>query len=141
MLRPPSTPAEHKRGPTAPGHQWRRRPGKPGPGHPGTGFTLLEVIVVLVILGILAAVAVNRTGNDDTEIQTRTATLKSHLRYAQLRALNSGGPAEPVIWGIKSDGGSYWLFRYKTKMGSLKKLSGCPVKRLMRMMKKLKPMY
>lgn len=77
------------------------------------GFTLIEVIAVLIILGILAAVAASRVGGGAaTEIQTRTETLKVHLRHAQLRALNSGGPSAdpPAIWGIRSNGNEYWLF-------------------------------
>jgi MSHA pilin protein MshC len=36
--------------------------------------------------------------------------LKSHLRYAQIRALNSDS-----AWGIKCDGSVYWLFSDSSK--------------------------
>ncbi len=53
--------------------------------------------------------AVSQFGSpSDAEIQTRTANLGIHLRYAQLRAMNSD-----IIRGIKSDGNAYWLFSYQ----------------------------
>ena len=77
------------------------------------GFTLIEMVAVLVLLGILATVAVSRiTGTQEAERNVEIAKLKNHLRYAQMRAMNSGGPEAPVIWGIQKVGGSgYRLFR------------------------------
>ncbi len=77
-----------------------------------SGFTVIEILSVLAVLGILAAVAVSRMSHqDDMEIRIQTQNLKAHLRYAKLKALNSGSPDNPVIWGIESDGSHYWLFK------------------------------
>lgn len=73
-----------------------------------SGFTLIEVIAVLIVLGILVAVAIARVG-DVTDTAQNTSDidrLKSHLRYAQIRALNTVG-----VWGIDFSGGNYNLYR------------------------------
>jgi len=71
------------------------------------GFTLIEVIAVLVIIAVLAAVAVSRV-NSTKEVSaiTERDILKSHLRYAQLRALG-----DDTSWGISCDGTTYKLLR------------------------------
>jgi len=69
------------------------------------GFTLIEIILVLIILTILAAVALSRVILDDDSI-SQIDIVKSHLRYAQARAMNTN-----IVWGIKSDGTKYWLFK------------------------------
>lgn len=75
------------------------------------GFTILEIIAVLVILGILVTVAVSRSGNYTAQVYTGADVLKNHLRYAQTMAMNYNPNAGETIWGIKSDGTSYWLFQ------------------------------
>ncbi|HET97358.1 MAG TPA: prepilin-type N-terminal cleavage/methylation domain-containing protein [Desulfurivibrio alkaliphilus] len=76
------------------------------------GFTLVEVVLVLILLAILALVIIGRlTSPREVEAAAQAATLKNHLRYAQLRAINSGGPAAPDIWGIEKVGDGYRLFR------------------------------
>ena len=77
------------------------------------GFTLLEIIAILVILGILAVVVVSRTTSMNAEVYTGADTLKSHLRYAQILAMNTNPPVSggETFWGIRKEGGSYWLFR------------------------------
>jgi MSHA pilin protein MshC len=70
------------------------------------GFSMLEIVAVLIIMGIIAAIAMSRLVDDSNELIAQTEVVKSHLRYAQSRAMNSD-----VIWGICSDGPSYWLFR------------------------------
>ena len=69
------------------------------------GFTLIEVMSALIIIGIISAVAISRIGTSDAELTARSEVVKSHLRYAQLRAMNSES-----IWGICCDGADYWLF-------------------------------
>ena len=60
-------------------------------------------------MGIITGFALGRgaTGGPDLDIQTEV--LKTHLRHAQSRAMNSN-----IHWGLRTDavGGSYWLFRY-----------------------------
>lgn len=72
-----------------------------------SGFTLLEIISVLVLTGILAAIVISRSFNYDGEVRAGADILKSHLRYAQTRAMNSNDPA----WGISGTANSYWLFQ------------------------------
>lgn len=73
------------------------------PGAPG-GFTMIEVIMVLVIMGVLSAVAVSSMNADNTLVYEFT-TLKTHVRYAQARAMGLNTEI-----GIRCQGGSYWLF-------------------------------
>jgi len=73
------------------------------------GFTLIEVIAVLVIIGIIAAVAISRaTSTAQATLKSDAEKLKVHLRYAQLRALNSTERA----WGVDFSGStnSYRLY-------------------------------
>lgn len=71
------------------------------------GFTLIEVISVLVIIAVLAAVAVSRViSTKEISAITERDILKSHLRYAQLRALS-----DDKSWGISCSGTTYTLLR------------------------------
>jgi MSHA pilin protein MshC len=70
------------------------------------GFTLVEFISVLLIMGIVAAVAVSRVGTSNNKVIAQIEVVKSHLRYAQSRAMNSD-----KIWGIRFNSSSYWLFK------------------------------
>lgn len=72
------------------------------------GFTLIEIIAVLVILAIIAAVVVSRGGSTDTySLKGTTEVIKTHLRYAQTRAMSTN-----AVWGIKfNDGNHYFLFK------------------------------
>lgn len=75
-----------------------------------SGFTLLEVIAVLVIIAVLAAVAVSRViSTKEVSAITERDILKSHLRYAQLRALG-----DDTSWGISCSGTTYTLLRNGT---------------------------
>jgi MSHA pilin protein MshC len=71
------------------------------------GFTPLEVLVVLIIIGIVSMIVVGRSDIGQTDLMAQTEVIKSHIRYAQSRSMNSDR-----IWGIRSDaaGQSYWLF-------------------------------
>ena len=75
-----------------------------------SGFTILEVVTVLAILGIISALAVSTISinMDDTKRDEQLNVLKTHLRYAQARAMNSSSE-----WGIKFDttNSKYWLFK------------------------------
>ena len=70
------------------------------------GFTLLEVILVLIFISIFATIAVSRQANPDVSLTAAAEVLKAHIRYAQMRAMNSTVP-----WGVHAEAGtSYWLF-------------------------------
>jgi MSHA pilin protein MshC len=73
------------------------------------GFTLIEIVAVLIMLGILAVVAVARSLDTDADLISQTDVIKSHLRYAQSRAM-----AMEEIWGVASTGTGYYLFRQNT---------------------------
>ena len=75
--------------------------------HGTQGFTLLEVIVVLVLIGIISVIVFSRFENIQADLIGQTAAVKTHLRYAQARSMNSDS-----VWGIHSDSASksYWLF-------------------------------
>jgi MSHA pilin protein MshC len=67
---------------------------------------MVEIIAVLVLVGILAAI-VFRHGNDsgvEAELSGAAEVVKSHLRFAQTKAMNSD-----VSWGVNFTGASYTL--------------------------------
>lgn len=71
------------------------------------GFTLIETIAVLIILGIVSAVVVVRMMSiDEQELSSQGEVVKSHLRYAQSRAMSSNG-----VWGVDFSQTPYQLFR------------------------------
>jgi MSHA pilin protein MshC len=71
------------------------------------GFTFVEVIVVIVLMAIFATMAVSRQPHTSVTLRASSEVLKSHLRYAQLRAMSTDSG-----WGIEYDSstGAYWLF-------------------------------
>ena len=71
------------------------------------GFTPLEVLVVLIIIGIISLMVIGRSDIGQTDLLAQTEVIKSHIRYAQSRSMNSDR-----IWGIRSDASvqAYWLF-------------------------------
>lgn len=72
-----------------------------------SGFTLVEIIAVLLLLGIVAAMVVaGGLGLGDTEEGAAADVLKTHLRYAQSRAMNGD-----QAWGILFTGSGYSLIR------------------------------
>ncbi len=76
------------------------------------GFTLIEVIVVLLIIGILSAFVLMRNSGQSigsVENIIQIEKLKSHLRYSQMRALNSN-----LNWGIQFLDSTYKLYMYDT---------------------------
>lgn len=72
------------------------------------GFTMIEMVVVLIIMSIIASFIVVRASTSGNDLIVQTEILKSHLRYAQIRAMN-----DTVPWGINipSGGTSYILYR------------------------------
>jgi len=81
------------------------------------GFTLIETIAVLIVLGILSAVVISRvTSTAEVNLKAQTEVLKSHIRYAQFRAMNmkSNDPAATgcnASFGIGISGNTYFMFR------------------------------
>ncbi|OPL15163.1 MAG: hypothetical protein AVO39_01815 [delta proteobacterium MLS_D] len=71
------------------------------------GFTMIEVIAVLLIIGITAAIAVARIGDTSIyDVHSQVEVIKSHLRYAQSRAMATGKE-----WGVKvTSETTYYLF-------------------------------
>lgn len=71
------------------------------------GFTMIEVIAVLIVLAITAVVAVSGISSlSASDMRVELDTLKSHLRYAQARAIGTDSH-----WGIQIFSPSvYWLF-------------------------------
>lgn len=68
------------------------------------GFTLLEIIAILILLAILAGVVASGSGVSTADLAAETARLKAHLRYAQVRAMNSN-----TTWGFAFSGNTYTL--------------------------------
>ncbi len=73
-----------------------------------SGFTLLELITVILILGVMASfVAIKFLNINTASLNSETDVVKSHLRYAQSRAMNTN-----TIWGINiSSTTQYSLFQ------------------------------
>ncbi|MBW2540268.1 MAG: prepilin-type N-terminal cleavage/methylation domain-containing protein [Deltaproteobacteria bacterium] len=70
------------------------------------GFTFIEIIAVIVLIAIISAITFSRLIFSNTDLIAQTEVVKTQLRYAQSKSMNSD-----VIWGIKCDGSSYWLYR------------------------------
>lgn len=71
------------------------------------GFTMIEMVGVLIVMAILAAGISSRVTTTGNELIVETEILKSHLRFAQLRAMN-----DTVSWGIHiKDASHYTLYR------------------------------
>ncbi|MFH1005943.1 MAG: type II secretion system protein [Candidatus Latescibacterota bacterium] len=69
------------------------------------GFTMIEVISVILVIAILTVVFISATTSTAVyTLKSQTDVIKTHLRYAQTRAMNSS-----VLWGINFAGGSYTL--------------------------------
>jgi prepilin-type N-terminal cleavage/methylation domain-containing protein len=79
------------------------------------GFTLVEVTAVLVVLAIVAVVIISRmTSTADVNNKVMAETLKSHIRYAQLKAMNTDADAASgcnASFGISMSANSYFMFK------------------------------
>jgi len=75
------------------------------------GFTVIEVVAVLAVLAILAAIVVSRiTSTSAIKLAPELEIVKTHLRYAQTRAMNTDSR-----WGVYFEtSNSYWLFKGDT---------------------------
>jgi MSHA pilin protein MshC len=69
------------------------------------GFTLIEIIAVLIILAIITAVAVTRGMSTQNDLIPQADTVKTHLRFAQMKALND----DVNIWKMAFTSTSYAL--------------------------------
>jgi len=76
------------------------------------GFTLIEIIAVLILIGILGAVVFSRvTSTAEVDLKVKAEQVKGHIRYAQMRAMNTSATAgcnAPV--GMAAAGGKYYMF-------------------------------
>lgn len=73
------------------------------------GYTLIEIVSVLVILGMVALITGTRITNRDTAaLISAQSALKTHIRHAQSRALQTVNS----VWGIRFDtsNNKYWIF-------------------------------
>lgn len=72
------------------------------------GFTALEVLAVIVLAAFLSVVLLSYYRDSDTDLRARTLILKTHIRYAQSRAMNTD-----TQWGVRfnADQRTYWLFK------------------------------
>ena len=72
-----------------------------------SGFTMIEMVLVLIVMAILGTFIISRATTSDNELIAQTEILKSHLRHAQIKAMN-----DTVPWGIRiPNAGSYILYR------------------------------
>jgi MSHA pilin protein MshC len=70
------------------------------------GFTFIEIITVIFLIAVIGAITFSRLMFTNTDLIAQTEVIKTQLRYAQSKSMNSD-----VTWGIKCDGSSYWLYR------------------------------
>ncbi|MGE4554152.1 MAG: Tfp pilus assembly protein FimT/FimU [Desulfovibrionaceae bacterium] len=93
---------------------------EPGADRAGrNGFTLIELITIIVILGILSVVIISAIDLTGPSALSETEALAAHLRYAQSRAMKSGDD-----WGIRCQGGAYWLFKGDDPTANITPLPG-----------------
>lgn len=75
------------------------------------GFTLIEAIAVLIIIAIVSVVVISRGASSaDATLRSAAEALKGHIRFAQMKALNSDAPACTVSVGMVISSGSYSMF-------------------------------
>ncbi|MCG6533750.1 MAG: hypothetical protein L7F78_03475, partial [Syntrophales bacterium LBB04] len=66
---------------------------------------MVEIIAVMVIIGIMAAMAAGRFISTGQDLTSETGIVRSHLRFAQLKALND----DTATWGIAFSNDHYTL--------------------------------
>ena len=70
------------------------------------GFTLIELVLVLALIGITITVGVVNTDTSATNLAGSVEAIKGHLRYAQVRAMNTS-----ESWSLNFTATSYSMFR------------------------------
>lgn len=72
------------------------------------GFTLIELVTVIILVALLSVSLLAYYRHSDTTLITQTQILKTHIRYAQARAMNTN-----TRWGIRYEisENAYWLFQ------------------------------
>lgn len=75
------------------------------------GFTLVELVIVILMLGVMSAFLVAKFYDTSAvNLNSEADVFKSHLRYAQSRAMNTNS-----VWGINiSSANQYSLFQSST---------------------------
>ena len=53
------------------------------------GFTWIELIVVMLVMGIVSTVIISTMTTSNNELMAEIVSIKSHLRYAQSRAMST----------------------------------------------------
>ena len=69
---------------------------------------MLEIVVVLLLMSILAATVIGRSvTTSNLDLTSATDKIRNQLRFAQAQAMKRSD----TVWGVKSFGTEYWLFR------------------------------
>ena len=75
------------------------------------GFTLIELIATLLIIGIISVVVISRAASTaDVTLRSAAEALKGHIRFAQMKALNSDAPKCAASVGMVISSVSYSMF-------------------------------
>jgi prepilin-type N-terminal cleavage/methylation domain-containing protein len=78
------------------------------------GFTMIEMVMVLIVMAIVATFILVHATPGSNDLIAQAEILKSHLRYAQIRAMN-----DTVPWGIRiPNTGSYVLYKNNAQAAS-----------------------
>lgn len=91
------------------------------------GFTMIEIVMVLLVMIIIGAAIVmsNVYSTTEYDLSSEVDIIKTHLRYAQARAMNSNS-----IWGMKFNGtagsSSYYLLQITDPSGPIEKKRPLP---------------
>jgi MSHA pilin protein MshC len=76
------------------------------------GFSMIEMVIVLIVMAILGIFIMSRATTTGNDLIAQTEILKSHLRYAQIKAMNDTDVNVPGGWGIHlPNNSSYTLYR------------------------------
>jgi hypothetical protein len=77
---------------------------------------MIEMVIVLIVMAIVATFILVRATPGSNDLVAQAEILKSHLRFAQIRAMN-----DTVPWGIyiPAAGSSYVLYKNNAQATSL----------------------